>query len=493
MSLMGIDIGTTGCKAAVFDSVGTVIASDYCEYDVIRRLPGQAELDSSDVWNKVGQVISSCAGQAGTDRIEALSAASMGEALVPVDSHGRICGNSILGTDTRGTKYLDQLIALIPSEEIYRITGQPAGTGYSLPNLCRIKAEEPELYQHAFKFLPWSDFVTFMLTGRITANYSLACRTLLFDYKTDCWSQAIADAAEFDLEKLPDLMPSGQALGRISGKMSREFGLPPDVQVVTGTHDQCAATLGAGVSEAGTAMLGLGTYACMVMAHEHPDVSSPFVRLGVNIENHAIPEQYVSFIYHGSGGALIKWLRDEMFRDLQGDNAYSRMFAELSRTKDTPVVLPYFAETGPLDYAGGGRGAICGLSFAHSRADILNAALQGIIFYFKDALDQLRSGGSPVRSVHVSGGGAESEAWRQMIAGILDIPVIKPRVKECGALGASIVAGVGTGRYKSFDEAITGLVKIENEFQPQHEHKKPYAGAFERYSSLKTAFSACKI
>ena len=149
MSLMGIDIGTTGCKAAVFDSVGTVIASDYCEYDVIRRLPGQAELDSSDVWNKVGQVISSCAGQAGTDRIEALSAASMGEALVPVDSHGRICGNSILGTDTRGTKYLDQLIALIPSEEIYRITGQPAGTGYSLPNLCRIKAEEPELY-HAF-------------------------------------------------------------------------------------------------------------------------------------------------------------------------------------------------------------------------------------------------------------------------------------------------------------------------------------------------------
>ena len=493
MSLMGIDIGTTGCKAAVFDSVGTVIASDYCEYDVIRRLPGQAELDSSDVWNKVGQVISSCAGQAGTDRIEALSAASMGEALVPVDSHGRICGNSILGTDTRGTKYLDQLIALIPAEEIYRITGQPAGTGYSLPNLCRIKAEEPELYQHAFKFLPWSDFVTFMLTGKMSANYSLACRTLLFDSKGHCWSRKIADAMEFDLEKLPDLMPSGQSLGSISGTMSREFGLPADVQVVTGTHDQCAAALGAGVSKAGTAMLGLGTYACMVMVHDQPEANSPFGRLGVNIENHAIAAQYVSFIYHGSGGALIKWLRDEMFRELQGDNAYPRMFAELSQAKDVPVVLPYFAETGPLDYAAGGRGAICGLSFSHSRADILNAALQGLIFYFKDALDQLRFGGSPVRSIHVSGGGAESEAWRQMIADILDIPVIKPQVKECGALGAAIVAGVGTGRCKSFDEAIAGLVKIENEFQPQHEHKKQYAAAFKHYSSLKTALSTCKI
>jgi xylulokinase len=487
MSLLGIDIGTTGCKAALFDSAGTVIASDYREYDIIRQLPGQAELDSADVWNKVRQVISSCAGQAGTDRIEALSVASMGEAMVPVDVQGRICGRSILGTDTRGAKYLDRLTARIPAEEIYRITGQAAGSGYALPNLCRIKAEEPELYQQVFKFLSWADFITFMLTGKMAANYSLACRTLLFDCKADCWSQAIADAAEFDPDKLPDLLPSGQSLGAISGKMSRELGLPSDVQVVTGTHDQCAATLGAGVSKAGTAMLGLGTYACMVMAHEDPDADSLFARLGVNIEDHAIPGQYVSFIYHGSGGALIKWLRDEMFRDLQGDNAYSRMFAELGGMKDIPVVLPYFAETGPLDYAAGGRGGICGLSFSHSRADILNAALQGITFYFKDALDRLRSGGSPVRSIHVSGGGAESEAWLQMIADILDIPVIKPQVKECGALGAAIVAGVGTGRYRSFDEAISGLVKIENEFRPQHEHKKYYTAAFRQYSSLETA------
>ncbi len=493
MSLLGIDIGTTGCKAAVFDSAGTVIASDYCEYDIIRGLPGQAELDSGDVWNKICRVIASCSKQSGADRIEALSAASMGEAMVPVDSQGRICGNSLLGTDTRGTKYLDRLTALIPADEIYRITGQPAGTGYALPDLCRIKAEEQELYQRTFKFLPWADFVTFMLTGKMTANYSLACRTMLFDRKRGCWSQKIADAAEFNLEKLPDLRPSGQAQGHISAKMSMELGLPPDVQVVTGTHDQCAAALGAGVSRAGTAMLGLGTYACMVMVHDQPDTNSPFVRLGVNIESHAIPEQYVSFIYHGSGGALVKWLRDEMFRDLQGGNAYPRIFAELSQSKNTPVVLPYFAETGPLDYAAGGHGAICGLSLSHSRADILNAALQGIIFYFKDALDRLRTAGSPVRSVHISGGGAESEAWRQMTADILDIPVIKPQVKECGALGAAIVAGVGTGRYKSFDEAITSLVKIENEFQPQHEHKKQYAAAFEHYFSLKTALSACRI
>jgi xylulokinase len=493
MSLMGIDIGTTGCKAAVFDSAGAIIVSDYREYDIIRQLPGQAELDSFEVWNKIAQTISSCAKYTGPDKIEAISVASMGEAMVPVDKNGDICGNSALGTDTRGMAYLEQLTTLLPAIEIYRITGQPAGAGYSLPDLCRIKNEEPELYAKTVAFLPWADFVTYKLTGKMTINYSLAGRTLLFDLNHHCWSQEIAAAAKFDLAKLPPLQPSGLSLGRISEKTGKDFGLPPDVQVITGTHDQCAATLGAGVSESATAMLGLGTYACMVMVHGRPESNSPFVRLGVNIENHAIAEQYVSFIYHGSCGSLLKWLRDEMFRDLHGDDIYPQMFAELNLAKTSPALLPLFAETGPLDYAAGGQGAICGLSFSHSRAEILKAALEGSIYYFKDALDRLSSGGSPVRRVHVSGGGAESPIWRQMIADILDIPVIKPQVRECGALGAAIIAGVGAGRYKSFGAAVSSMVKIDSEYRPRPEHQKQYAAAFERYSGLKRVLSACKI
>lgn len=492
MSFMGIDIGTTGCKAAVFESSGMILGSAYREYDVIRSLPGQAELDSDEVWDKVCQVISACAAQ--SDEIEALSVTSMGEALVPIDRQGHICGNSVLATDSRGLKYLNQLTALIPAEEIYPITGQPVGLGYSLPSLCRIKHEEPELYRQTFKFLPWADFVTYMLTGEMQANYSLASRTLLFDLRECRWAQRVAETAGFDLEKLPLVLPSGRALGRISAAMSQRLGLPMTVTVVSGSHDQCAATLGAGVSEAGTAMLGLGTYACMVMVHSQPEEGAPFTRLGLNIEPHAIPMQYVSFIYHGSGGALLKWLRNEMFRDLHGKDVYARMDAELILAKERSVtVLPYFAETGPLDYATGGHGLIGGLSLSHSRADILQGAMEGIIFYFKDALDQLKNGGSPIRKLHVSGGGAESAAWCQMIADILDIPVVKPQVRECGALGAAIIAGVGTGRYRSFEEAIAQLVKIENVYQPDAERQNTYAEAFKRYSGLKSTLLSCKI
>ena len=490
MNLMGIDIGTTGCKAVVFDTNGILLASDYREYNIIRSLPGQAELDSVEVWDKVCEVISFCTSK--IKKIEAVSVSSMGEAMVPVDPQGAICGYSVLGADTRGIKYLESLTAMIPADEIFRLTGQPAKIGYSLPNLCRIKNEESELYQRTFKFLPWADFVTYMLTGKMQTNYSLASRTLLFDRNECCWSQDIAAVMDFDLRKLPPLLPSGCPVGQISSAMSRKLGLFPKTQIVSGSHDQCTAMIGAGVSKVGTAMLGLGTYACMVITDSESQKDS-LVRQMLNIEPHAIPAQYISLIYHGSGGALLKWLRDEIFRDLQGDNVYSRMLAEIDEGQGTPVLLPYFAETGPMDYTSGGYGVIAELSLSHSRADILKAALEGIVFYFKDALNQLNDNGNLVRELYVSGGGAESTIWRQMIADILGIPVVKPQAKECSALGAAIIAGVGTGYYQSFDDAIAQMVKIEDISLPNYENKNRYVANFERYSVLKNAVLTCNL
>lgn len=484
MSLMGIDIGTSGCKTLVFDKNGEILASDCRQYNIIRNIPGQAELDCNDVWNKILDTIINCARKTSNDPVEAISVSSLGEALVPIDAQGNICGNSILGMDTRSRKYIERLSSKISPDEIYRITGNLPGIGYSLPNLWRIKDEEPEFYRRTKQFIPWADFVSFMLTGKLCANYSLANRTLLFDIESLCWSKEIIDAAGLDIDKLPDLIPSGIPQGTISAKMSQKLGLSSTVQVVSGTHDQCAAAIGSGVCESGTAMLGLGTYACMVLVHDQPNENSPFRKLSLNIENHAIPSEYVSFVYHGSGGTLIKWLRNQMFRDLKGDDAYSSMFAELSQAKDTPIVLPYFAETGPLEYVAGSQGAICGLSFSHSRADILKAALEGIIFYFKDALEQLKQNNYPLRNIYVSGGGTESEIWLQIIANILDIPVFKPHNKECSALGVAITAGLGINRFYDIEDAVTKMLKPARVFYPSAKNSKIYIHKFEKYKKL---------
>jgi len=489
MSLLGIDIGTTGCKASVFDPEGRTLASAYREYDVIRTRPGQAELDSREVWDKIDQVIGDCAASA--KDITALTATSMGEAMVPVDRNGSLCGNSVLGTDTRGDRYRERFLAAVGRAELYRLTGQPANGGYALPNLARIKAEEPELYRTTAKFLPWADFVTFMLTGEFQANYSLASRTLLFDREKLNWSEPLLQVAGLDADKLPPPIPSGRPLGRIRPSLARQLHLPTAVQIVSGSHDQCAAALGTGGCEPDTAMLGLGTYACMVLVHRRPEPEGPFGRLGLNIEPASVPGQYVSFIYHGSGGALIKWLRREMFRDLPDEKVYERMNEELAAARYPTVVFPYFDETGPLDYASGGQGAIAGLSLAHSRADILKGAMEGVIFYFKDALAQLKHGGCPVGRLQVSGGGAESPFWRQMIADILDVPVVKPQVRECGALGAALTAGVATGVFASYAEATERTVKLVEIRRP--ESPADYEQDFLSYCRLKSGGLASKL
>jgi len=489
MSLMGIDIGTSGCKALAFNESGRIISSAYRKYDVIRKEPGQAELNSLEVWQRISEVIGECAAGASKDPVESLSVTSMGEALVPVDASGAICADTMLGMDTRGARHVERLVEAIPPEELYRITGNMPGMGFSLPNLCWLKENRPETYRTASKFLPWADFVCFKLTGETYANYPLANRTLLFDLEKRRWSGKIADVAGLDMDKMPRLAPSGMEMGSVSRGLAAELNLPSVAKVALGTHDQCAAALGAGVRRANAAMLGLGTFACAVLVHSEPGDGSPFRKLALNIEDHAVPGHYVSFVYHGSGGALIKWMRDEFFRDLKGEGAYMRMFEGLGDSSDNPVVMPYFAGTGPLDCAEGGQGAICGLSFAHSRNDILKGVLEGVVLYFKDAFSRLAATSSTMGRIHASGGGAESAFWLQMIADILETPVVKPLNKECGALGAAILAGVGTGRYTSFDEAVAQLVGFEHEYRPSPQRKERYARAFQRYTSLKTALS----
>ena len=493
MNLMGVDIGTTGCKATIFDPQGNMLASSYREYDIIRDQDGRAELDSNEVWFQICQVIAFCTSQADGASIAALSMTSMGEALVPIDRNGRICGNSVLGCDSRGDKYLERFTSAVGFDEIYRITGQPAGLGYSLPALCRIMEEDAELYSKTVKFIPWADFVTYMLTGKIQANYSLAARTLLFDLEKRCWSKQLVDAIGFDLNKLPSLVPTGRIVGQILPEMSKKLGLPDNLQIISGSHDQCAAAVGSGACETGSAMLGLGTYACMVVVHDFIEPESPFKRLGLNIEPHVIPEQYVSFIYHGSGGALLKWLRDEMFRDLSGEQVYQQMDEEASASENPAILLPYFAETGPLDYVPGGRGLIGGLSFNHTRGDILKGAMAGIIFYFKDALEQLNKNCYPISKLYITGGGTQSKIWLQMIADILDIPILKTSVNECGTLGAAIIAGSGHGVFKDFDNAVAQMINPAIKLDPVVESKIIYADQYEKYIQNKINLNECNF
>lgn len=493
MSLLGIDIGTSCCKASLFGDDGTMIHCARRRYELLRDATGGVALPSEEVWRKICEVIAEAAAAAGKDSIRALCAASMGEAVVPFDAAGRILGDSLTGLDARGDRFLKHLMKQISPEELYHITGLQPASGFTLTNLMWLREMQPELWRKTVCFLPWADLVGFQLCGRAVCNRSLAGRTLLYDLTAGAWSEPIATAAGIDSGKLPPPERSGVPLGRVRPALARELNLSPETVVVTGTHDQCAAALGAGAYRENGAMLGLGTFACLVLVHSAPGEDSPYRGLKLNIEEGPEAGRFVSFLYHASGGALIEWMRREFYRDLPEEGVFDAMFREIDPVSSgTPCVLPFFAGTGPLDYLEGGQGLFSDLNFSHSRASLLRGALEGITLYFREALELLAKRRRRVEEIRVTGGGSDSELWLQMAADLLEVPVRRSVSPECGTLGCAMLAGVGCGRFADLDEAAEQMVRSGRLFLPDPAQTGRSAALFRRYCDRKAGcFSRC--
>jgi len=481
MSLLGIDVGTTACKVAAFSVEGEPIAAASVEYDVQRRQPGWAELDSLAVWAQIKRAIQQVAAQCSADPVQALAVSSLGEAMVPVTRERQVLGPSILNFDVRGEEYLPALRQALPDEHLYRINGNTLGNHYSLTKLKWLKEHQPDLYQQADKFLLWGSFVSFMLGAEPVVDYSLANRTLLFDLDRGNWSEEIVSLAGLDRGKLPDIAPAGTVIGSVAAGVAAEVGLPPNVTIVAGAHDQCANALGCGVIGEGQAVYGMGTFLCITPVFSERREPALMLKRGLNTEHHAVPGRFVTFIYN-QGGSCVKWFRDTFAAlehrqaQAQGRDVYTDLFAEIPSEPSSVLVRPDFTAASP--------GVISGLRLETSRGDILKGILEGTTFDLKEAVEALPPTGIHIADFRVVGGGSKSDAWVQICADILGRPFVRPQVREAGALGAAILAGVGRGVFPSFAAGVQAMVRLERTFEPDTQRQEWYAARFEEYRRL---------
>ena len=489
MSLLGIDIGTTGCKAVAFGQQGSLLAEAYREYDVQRPEPGWAELDTQEVWAKVRACIRAVADQTADDPITALAASSLGEALAPVDADRRILGPSLLNFDIRGQDYLPELAAAISDQALYRINGNALGNHFSLPKLLWIQHNQPDLWSQARYWLPWGSLVGYLLGAEPAVDYSLANRTLLFDLASRDWSPELLALGGIDGAVLPRPVPAGTRVGRVSPRRAAELGLQPGVAIVTGAHDQCANAVGSGVLDEGSAMYGMGTYICIVPVFRQPQDPAVMLPRGLNTEHHAAPDRLVSFLYN-HGGSLFKWYRDT-FAPIERDRAkaagrdiYTELIAEMPVEPSSVMSLPYFAPTGPPEFIADASGAIAGLRLETTRGDILKGILEGATYYLRECVEGLPAAGMQIDRFRAVGGGSKSDAWVQLSADILGLPFEKPRITEAGALGAAILAGVGSGAFASIQEGVDAMVAVERSYEPSRSAHAAYTERYHRYTEL---------
>jgi len=488
MSLLGIDVGTTGCKAAAFAVDGRCIATAYREYPPAGPREGLAELDSAAVFGLVKQAVAEVASQTGGDGVTALGISSMGEAATPVSADRRILGPCILMNDARGGQYVEGLRSAISQEALYEINPNILAASYTMPKLCWLRDHQPALYERADWFLLWADLVAFLLGGEAVTNYTLANRTLLFDLRGEGWSDRLISLAGLDGEKLAPCVPSGTVAGHVSDALAGELGLPAGVAIVVGGHDQCCNALGAGIFRAGRAVCGIGTYECIEPVYDRIPASGFMLSHGLNVEHHVLPGLYVSFLYN-QGGSLVRWFRDTFAaadRKLAGEgvDVYDLLAREMPAEPTRLLVLPHFDVTGPPHFTGESAGVIVGLKTSTTRGEVLKALMECETFYFVESVEALHEIGIDTSEFIATGGGARSDAWLQIKADVFGVPFVRPRVTEGSTLGAAILAGLATGVWASPAEAAERFVARDRVFEPDARRHGIYRQRHERYREL---------
>ena len=489
MNLLGIDVGTTGCKVALFSLHGEMLASAYREYDPQSPQTGWAELDAAAIWEAVKAAIRSVTAANPKAEIKALSVSSLGEAVVAVSEDRQILGPSLLNFDIRGEEFLSELSAVMPNERLYAINGNTLGNHYSLTKIKWIQTHQPELYAHAYKFLHWSNFIAFMLGADPAVDFSLANRTLLFDIHQGDWSDTLLKEFDIDRGKLPVTVPSGTVVGTVAAHIAADLGLPPGVLIVSGAHDQCANAVGCGVVDSGDAVYGMGTYHCITPVFAAQPNPQMMIARGLNTEHHAIPDRFVSFIYN-QGGSLVKWFRDTFATvehhqaEAEGRSIYPALFAEIPKEPSSVMVLPHFSPTGPPKFIADSAGLIAGLHVGTKRGEVLKGIIEGAAFYLKELVDSLPATGIQIENYRAVGGGSRSDVWVQTCADIFGQPFTRPVITEAGALGAAIMAGVGSGIFEDYTQGVEFMVKLERTFEPNLLLHEKYQTRYQHYQRL---------
>ena len=491
MSLLGLDVGTTGCKAIVFDTQGNILGQAYREYPLIHRQPGWMELDSDLVWNSTKESIAEAVSAAGgKDPVKALAISCLGEAVTAIGNDGRPLALSTVGFDNRALPQSRWWEEVMGKEALFQITGQPLHLIYTINKILWWRDNEPEVFDKAWKFLCYGDLTAYRLGAEPCIDFSMAARTMAFDIRAGRWSKEILEKAEIDEARLARPEPSGTVIGQVSDAAARELGLPKGVKIVAGAHDQPAGALGSGITKPRIAMDATGTVECITPAFAQPVLTEAMLRFNYPCYPHAVRGMYVTISFNFTGGSLLRWYRDVLGKqereeaEVAGMGVYDIMIGKATAGPSPIFVLPHFTVTGTPWMDADAKGAILGLSLTTTKGDIIKALLDGLTYEMRLNLDCLQQAGVEIDSLRAIGGGAKSRTWLQLKADIYNRPVSCLSVSEAACLAMALLAGTAIGEYSSIEEAAEATIKVTETFEPDPKAAAQYEERYRLYREI---------
>lgn len=479
-SLLGIDISTTGAKALLIDEGGTVIDSAAANYPLSTPRQLWSEQSPIDWWTAVRTCVRQLLSQSDLPPA-AVGLTGQMHGLVLLDHAGQVLRPAILWNDQRTGPQCDEIRQRFGKKRLIELTGNDALTGFTAPKILWVREHEPEIFAKVEHILLPKDYIRFMLTGKYATDRAGAAGTLLLDIKTRDWSPEILNELDIPAACLPVTHEGPEITGHISAEAAGETGLKVGLPVVAGGGDQAAQAVGVGAVNSGIIALTLGTSG-VVFAPTSKPVVEPRGRLHAFC--HAAPDRWHLMGVMLSAGGSLRWYRDTLAKG----KSYDELLApidEIPSGSEGLLFLPYLTgertpHPDPL-----ARGAFVGLTVRHTQAHLTRAVLEGVAFGLRDSMELLRGVGVDLPTqVRISGGGARSTVWRQILADVLQTELVTVNSVEGAAYGAALLAGVGIGIWPDVEKACAVAVQTTSRVAPQVETADHYQACYDRYRQL---------
>jgi xylulokinase len=481
--LLGIDVSTTGAKALLVDETGRVISSATNPLSLSTPYPLWSEQDPHEWWLASAQSIRQSLAQAGAsgEAVRAVGLTGQMHGLVLLDSENRVLRPAILWNDQRTGDECDEITRLVGFERLLQITGNKALTGFTAPKILWVRRHEPEVYQRVAHVLLPKDYLRFCLTGEYATDKADGAGMMLFDLRGRDWSLPLLDTLQIPKSWLPKTYEGPEITGSITPQAAQATGLKAGTPVVGGGGDQAAQAVGVGAVTPGIVALTLGTSGVVFASTQEPFIE----RQGrLHAFCHSVPMTWHLMGVMLSAAGSLQWYRDTLAPNVPFDDLLAPA-GDIPAGSEGLIFLPYLTgertpHPDPL-----ARAAFVGLTIRHTRQHMTRAVLEGVAFGLRDGMELIRSAGlGEIRQVRVSGGGAKSALWRQILSDVMATELVTVNTTEGAAYGAALLAGVGVDSWGSVEESCQATIRILQSTQPRMEEVQIYQEAYAQYQAL---------
>jgi len=501
--LLGLDLGISTVKAALFTAEGRMLGLETHEYLILPE-GDKVEVDPEHYWSPVVHAIRRLLEkwQGDPERIAAVSVSSHTETVIPMTADGKPVRPALVWMDNRSQPEAEELRREFGQQRVLEISGQQdIAPLWPVTKFRWLSKHEPDTIRRTAKLLLPEDYLLYRLSGRFAAEPSMWSSSLVLDIRRRKWSDDMLAFGGIRAEQLPDLFPSGTAIGRVSDACAEETGLSTRTAVVTGGLDHTCAAVAAGNIEPGIVTVSTGSVLALLTTIHRPlcDRSTP-----VPCHIHAVPGEYCLLPWNQTGGLAYKWFKDRfadeaaLTTEAGAPSIYDVLAAEAAKVppgSDGIVMLPHLEGALFPEFDPHARGVFFGFTLAHTRAHFVRALLEAMAFMIRRDLEGLQRLGVVARELRVLGGGAKSLLGSQIKADTCGIPVVVPAQQEAAVLGAAILAAVGVGLHPSIASAVEIMASGGEEVKPNAHNRAVYDRAYKLYIALyeavKTLYPEC--